>query len=329
MTPPHLTLHLLVRWLDFLGVAVLIGGVAFRSMIMRPSLVAVAWGPPRRLFGGALVLVGLTSVVDLTLRARMMSPTMAPATLLPLVLRSTHLGHVWLFKAGLLVALWWVVSSLWTQADTGPRWLRMAVSLTVAVGLGLAVALTGHAADRGNVTVAVMADWLHVVATAVWAGGLLWLRLLLPRLDARAAAEALRRFSRVAATCVGVLVATGLVNAFQQVASPAALVATSYGRALMVKVVLVAAMVGLGSLTRFYVIPGLTGRAGRFSSAVTRGVTAIMGQGHGSAALLRRGLLWIGFECLIGLAVLWCAAILTQVPPPRAAMMLTPPSHMH
>ena len=265
-------------------------------------------------------------MVDLRLRARMMSPTMGLAPLLSLVIQRTHVGHVWLFKVSLLSVLWWLATGLWTSSRERRR---RAVGLAAAAGLGLAQALSGHAADQGNITPAVLVDWLHVMATAAWFGGLIWLRLFLPGVGEAVAAEALRRFSRVAAACVGLLVVTGLATAFQQVARPEALLTTVYGKTLVLKVVLVAGMVGLGGVTRLYVIPGLTGltKPGLLARLVGRRVTALFGETRGPA-LVRRGLFLIGLECLIGFVVLWCAAGLTQVPPPRAAMMLSPP-HIH
>lgn len=335
MTTSHLVVHTAARWLDFLGIALLVGAVAFRYLAWRGREgggggLGVTAAP--RLLMGAVVLVSLTSMVDLGLRARMMSPTMDFGTLLPLVLRGTHLGHVWLFKVGCLMALWGVTTGLWTGRRAGA--IRAVSAVAAAAGLGLAQALSGHAADQGNVTVAVLTDWIHVMATAAWFGGLIWLRLLLPALPVgdhsphSLVVETLRRFSRMAAASVGLLVLTGAINAVFQVAAPALLLTTAYGRTLVVKVALVAGMAVLGGLTRFYVIPGLTGPARPFSSAVTRGVTAVIGQGNGPAALIRRGLLFIGIECALGVVVLWCAAALTQFPPPRAAMTLGPP-HVH
>ncbi len=324
MTSWHLVLHLLIRWLDFLGLALLLGGVAFHEVVWRGGGAGpeAAWhGRGQRLLRWVLALVSLMTVVDLGFRARMMNSSMPLDALLPVVVIRTHVGHVWLFRLGLLAVLWLLLG----RRDPKGRPARVGAA-AAALGLGLAVALSGHAADRGNITLAVLADWLHVMATTVWAGGLLWLRFLLPRLDARLAAGTLRRFSRVAAISVGVLVATGLATAFQQVAAPSALVTTSYGRTLALKIVLVSAMVGLGGLARFYLLPALTGRHTVLSRAVTRVVEAAAGRVQ-SAAVLRRGRLLIGIEAAIGLAVLLCAAVLTQTPPPRSAMM--PPPHMH
>ncbi len=60
----------------------------------------------------------------------------------------------------------------------------------------------------------------------------------------------LHRWSTVAATCVGALVVSGVVQAWRLVGGLDALVSTSYGRTLLVKTALVVAMVGLAAGAR-------------------------------------------------------------------------------
>jgi copper transport protein len=71
---------------------------------------------------------------------------------------------------------------------------------------------------------------IHVAAMGLWVGGLAAL-FIAPD----------RRFARYAAWVLGVAVASGAILAFAHTGSGAALVATDYGRALMVKVLVVGA----------------------------------------------------------------------------------------
>ena len=88
--------------------------------------------------------------------------------------------------------------------------------------------------------VAVISDMLHVTAMAAWVGGLVVLvAVVLPHPDPAAAARAVPRFSRLAATAVAVLVVTGSYQAWRQVGGLAALTETSYGWDLVVKLGLV------------------------------------------------------------------------------------------
>jgi copper transport protein len=89
---------------------------------------------------------------------------------------------------------------------------------------------------------------LHILAAGLWAGGLIVLALVLPGAERRDVSATLARFGRLAAVSVGVLIVTGLYSAGLQVASPDALLSTTYGRSLGVKLALLAATGGLGLL---------------------------------------------------------------------------------
>jgi copper transport protein len=70
-----------------------------------------------------------------------------------------------------------------------------------------------------------------------------------------------RRFSNLATVALAVVVLTGLTRALVEVGSWHALVSTGFGRTLLVKGGLVAALVALGAVNRFRIVPAL--RAGR------------------------------------------------------------------
>ena len=70
------------------------------------------------------------------------------------------------------------------------------------------------------------------------------------RRRARPSAAAVRRFSTLGVASVAVLTASGLVNAWYQVGGVPGLVGTGYGRLLVAKLVLFAAMLGLAAINR-------------------------------------------------------------------------------
>ncbi|MFP5072598.1 CopD family protein [Pseudonocardia nantongensis] len=123
-----------------------------------------------------------------------------------------------------------------------------------ALGLGLAVtglaapAVTGHAAASAHAVVAVPGVLLHVVAAALWVGGL-GAVLVLAR-DGAVLAGALPRFSRLAGWAVGALAASGVLAATARLGSPAELVTTGYGALLLAKIGLLGVAAALGGLTR-------------------------------------------------------------------------------
>lgn len=92
-------------------------------------------------------------------------------------------------------------------------------------------------------------DMLHLLAVAGWLGGLAALLVALHRTP-DVTDDAVRRFSRVAFGSVLVLAATGLYQSWRQVGSWSALTGTRYGQLLLVKVALVAVLVGVAWVSR-------------------------------------------------------------------------------
>ncbi|WP_431043173.1 copper resistance protein CopC [Streptomyces sp. P1-3] len=119
----------------------------------------------------------------------------------------------------------------------------------VAAGLGATWAMAEHASVGIQPWLAMPVDVAHLLAVAVWLGGLLALLMTL-RAGEPLPAAAVRRFSRLAFSAVLVLVATGLYQSWRQVGSWNALTGTEYGKWLLVKVGLVAALVAVAAVSR-------------------------------------------------------------------------------
>jgi copper transport protein len=129
----------------------------------------------------------------------------------------------------------------------------LAVSGACALALSVAPALSGHALDRDQpVVLAPLLDVAHTLAAAVWLGGLVAAFWLLPRAsrDTWERRAVLRRFSSAAAVAVAVVAATGLGRALTELGALEHLWTTSYGRALLVKTLLFALLLVLGSRSR-------------------------------------------------------------------------------
>ncbi|MFF2997482.1 copper resistance CopC/CopD family protein [Streptomyces sp. NPDC057950] len=122
----------------------------------------------------------------------------------------------------------------------------------VAAGLAASWAMAEHASTGIQAGLAMPVDVLHLLAVAVWLGGLSTLLVALFRAPAGEPIEAaaVRRFSRVAFGGVTVLAATGIYQSWRQVGSWSALTGTSYGQLLLVKVALVAVLVGIAWISR-------------------------------------------------------------------------------
>jgi copper transport protein len=114
--------------------------------------------------------------------------------------------------------------------------------VTSALGIGVLAAptLAGHALDPRRLRALIgLADFVHVAAAAVWIGGLVLLVL-------SNSALARRRFPWIAVGAVGVLGAAAIGRAIAAFPSFSSLVDTGYGRAVLVKTGIAAAVLALG-----------------------------------------------------------------------------------
>ncbi|MEU8704109.1 copper resistance protein CopC [Streptomyces sp. NPDC048565] len=119
----------------------------------------------------------------------------------------------------------------------------------IAAGIAGTWALAEHASTGIQPGIAMPVDVLHLLAVATWFGGLTALLVALYRTPDITSA-AVRRFSRMAFGSVLVLAATGLYQSWRQVGSWSALTGTRYGQLLLVKVALVALLVGIAWISR-------------------------------------------------------------------------------
>ncbi|KOY58952.1 copper resistance CopC/CopD family protein [Streptomyces sp. XY332] len=119
----------------------------------------------------------------------------------------------------------------------------------VAGGIAATWSLSEHASTGVQPGIAMPADILHLLAVAAWLGGLTALLVALHKVPG-IEREAVQRFSRVAFVSVLVLTVTGIYQSWRQVGSWSALTGTSYGQILLLKVGLVAALVGIAYVSR-------------------------------------------------------------------------------
>ncbi|MGH9380087.1 MAG: copper resistance CopC/CopD family protein [Thermoanaerobaculia bacterium] len=126
---------------------------------------------------------------------------------------------------------------------------RMRITAAAAVVLAfLTIALSGHANSADLRGLAVLTDWIHLVAGAIWVGGIaqlawawlpaLWRRSTRVRMAVMG--SVLGRFGRLALPAFLVVAASGSINALTQLGHLEALWETAYGRVLAIKIALVA-----------------------------------------------------------------------------------------
>lgn len=124
--------------------------------------------------------------------------------------------------------------------------------LVIAILALLPPPLTGHSSSAANHSVAITSLAMHVIALALWVGGLgavgvyvWWAREHGPGLPAVVAG----RFSRLALWCYVAVGVSGLANAVSRLPAPADLLISAYGRLLIAKIVL---FVLLGLIGRWH-----------------------------------------------------------------------------
>ncbi|MFJ8852638.1 copper resistance CopC/CopD family protein [Streptomyces sp. NPDC102437] len=136
----------------------------------------------------------------------------------------------------------------------------------IAAGIAGTWALAEHASTGLQPGIAMPVDVLHLLAVAAWLGGLTTLLVALYRTPDIGAA-AVRRFSRIAFGSVIVLTATGIYQSWRQVGTWSALTDTAYGQLLLVKVGLVALLVGIAWISRRWTARLITGGGGPAAEA--------------------------------------------------------------
>jgi copper transport protein len=147
----------------------------------------------------------------------------------------------------LAVALWLL---LFRYDLTHPDVYWTAVSLP-ALGLLATWAFAGHAASMRWPTLGVLTDVAHHAAAAAWIAGLAivgW--FVIPAARPDVLVPVVRRFSRVAAVSVAVLVVTGVFQTLRLVGSPGDLFAVDHGRYLVAKLAILAGMLALANVNR-------------------------------------------------------------------------------
>ncbi|MEV0554438.1 copper resistance protein CopC [Streptomyces sp. NPDC050597] len=134
--------------------------------------------------------------------------------------------------------------------EVRPKPVVLAVGGLLAVGLAGTWAAAEHASAGIQVPLAMTSSVLHLLAMAVWLGGLAALLTTLHRSEALLSAVSVARFSRLAFASVVVLVLTGVYQSWRGLGSWDALFDTSYGQILVAKVCAVVLLLAAAGFSR-------------------------------------------------------------------------------
>lgn len=191
---------------------------------------------------------------------------------------SSTFGRLHALRLVLLSALGIVVFAFPTSPQARNRRIERGIAAALGLGVVLTFSGSGHDSVLGPRWLMIASDVAHLSAASAWVGGLALVGavLLRRRADAGAAnavqpsalphsaaqpSTVVAVFSKVAAACVAVITVTGTYQAWRQVGSVGALFDTGYGRLILVKVALLAALVAVAAGSRRIVrlASGLTG----------------------------------------------------------------------
>ncbi|WP_026421275.1 cytochrome c oxidase assembly protein [Actinokineospora inagensis] len=293
-TPDAFTEHALtvVRVFTEIGCVVTVGSLLFAAFLVPPqssgvldvggyaALRMASWGAAVW-FIGALASAPFTAADAV---GQSITTVLRGDVLFDLV-GSLSQSQAWLLTAGIalvvLVATRFVLSWGWTAA----------LFVVAVVGI-VPVAVTGHSSAGGQHDVATNSLLFHLVAAALWVGGLIAL-LAHGRRRGEHLALAASRFSRMAFVCWLVMAVSGVVNALVRLPL-SDLFSTWYGALVLAK-------------TAALLILGVFGYFQR-----ERGVRGIVEKGTGGA-LVRLA----AVEVLIMILTIGIAAALARTPPPQ------------
>ena len=315
----HTPQLLIGRWLVFLSFLSALGLFVLRMLVARPVARRVAGTSlhPLTVAMSVALLVALvaTPVYVLLATAQFSLRSVFDLGAIVPVARASGFGRTYL-DLELVLALFGVAAAAAIAVDRPERPQRSVAEL-LSLGAALAAGasalalpgLAGHAGQRSPRGLALPLDAVHLAAVAIWLGGLIGILVfwLTVRREGRVGALSVvvPRFSAVAFCSVLVLIGTGTGQALLELPTLASLWETNYGKALLVKIVLLAAALVLAAVNLARTKPRLQ------AASVQPSVAA------GAAVLLRR---LVSGEVLLIVGALFAAAVLTSLPPPASAL---------
>jgi copper transport protein len=279
----------IVRWLYFLALALLIGGLGFRLAILPRDVPAATERRFYRITGVGVVAALEVGVLAFLLRAE--DALQLPLTgflygdLTPLA-DGTRFGKAFVAMTLGFAAVAALLFLAWLTERRFLLWGALVLSLGLASGLSL----SGHQSDDPG-WLSELADWVHLSAGTLWIGGVLMLGIVVWPTAPELRRSAFWRFSQVAGVLVAIVVAAGIFLGFKRLPALADLWDASYGRLLLLKIGLACLALAWGAFHHLVVRPRL----------------------DRSYGLLSRTLL---AEGAVGAAILLVAAILVDSKPP-------------
>lgn len=296
-----------IRWFNLISLALMVGGIGFWLFVWQPvfgDTQPVVEFRMRKWIGVGYWLLGLTGILILLLQISQATghSIFSPInqTVLNQIVTETRFGRLWLARMG----LWGVMGVILWLAKQDRRFYWNGLILGGVILL--THSLFSHASAAQEQTAAVAADWLHLLASALWLGGLVqFINVLGPLRRSSTNTDQLAAlvgyFSNMARVTVMGLILTGSYAAWLQVGSVDGLFDTYYGQALLVKIFLILPLLGIAGFNLILTQRGLQ-------------------QGQRIWAGRLQGL--IGIEIALAIGVLAAVGVMTAIAPARGVIEL-------
>jgi copper transport protein len=284
-----------VRWAYFLSLALVVGGLGFALLVLRGMPPALA-DRLYKLIGLGIVATLEVGIIAFLLRAegalQLPLGKLLYADLTPIA-NGTRLGTAFMAMTMGFVLVSVLVYFAWLLDRIVFLW----PAFVLALGFSSGLSLSGHqAADRGSSWATQVADWIHLSAALLWAGGLVVLAVCVWPLARELRREAFLRFSWLATLLMAALLGAGIYLSFVRLPSVSDLWTGGYGQVLLVKIALVSVALLWGAFHHFVGRPALI-------------------RDDASSWSARLGRTLVG-EASIAMAILLVAAMLVDAKPP-------------
>jgi copper transport protein len=289
------TVEHVVRWLWFVGLALTIGALGLRLIVLRGLAVPLAL--ERRI----AVAAGLGAAASLQAGIAAFSLRAEDALQLPFgdflygdlsPMAQTRFGRAFIVMTlgfALVLALVYL-SWLLDRVDL------LVPAFVLAVVLVGGLSFSGHdAVDAGSSWTTELADWVHIAAASLWIGGLASLAALVWFGAPQLRRAAFVRFSQMATVLIALVLGAGTYLGIVRLPHVHDLWSENYGRVLLVKIGLVCFALLWGAFHKFVIGPALDRADDGFLTRIGRSLVG---------------------ESLVGVMVLLVAAVLVDSKPP-------------
>jgi copper transport protein len=260
-----------LRWLVYIGLALVIGGLSFELLVVAPAIYSPSENSTSQSIGGAIsatwakvALAGFVVLVAVMFGQMFQAVSVLSGNsafvpdlgIMRSIAFESGWGRFWTFRVittlgvGILLAL--AVRAMAGDKDRENSLVVDSILAQYALVLGLVVigliAASSHSAASPTQVraLATVTDFVHLTASTIWIGGVIYLAIGVPhaikKFGAAATASLLKstlpRFSVVAVLSMSTLVATGIFSSYMHVTIPAAAL-SPYGWFLIGKLSLI------------------------------------------------------------------------------------------